>query len=441
LYVQLSRFQVVVLPFLFVGAAFAQAPRKLAPKDLPPEAFKLIEIKTTGTKRYKPEEIVAASGLQIGQTASEDDFKKAARLLGDSGAFGDVQYSFSYSAEGTKLELQLQDAQQFVPVRFDNLVWFSDQELLDQAHAQVPLFQGQLPVGGDLADQVSTALQNLMIARNLQGRVDYLRATAGEDGPIEAFVFSVTGPRIQIRNVVFSGASAPELALLEGVAKKMQGADFSRSILRVQEDKDFLPIYLARGYLKAALGDAEAKVIQEGAHETSVDVTFAVDPGRQYKLDGVNIAGTKSLDAEALMALTHAQFDQPANAVQLDSDIVAMKKLYGTRGFMAAKIQPNPEFDDAASTVKYVLLIREGDVYTMGDLEIRGLDSHTTARLEDDWKLRGGDTYDSSYPKKFLEQVNKEISLLGDWNTSVRESVNAEEKTVDVSLRFDPKSR
>jgi outer membrane protein assembly factor BamA len=88
-----------------------------------------------------------------------------------------------------------------------------------------------------------------------------------------------------------------------------------------------------------------------------------------------------------------------------------------------------------------VLLIREGDVYTMGDLEIRGLDSHTTARLEDDWKLRGGDTYDSSYPKKFLEQVNKEISLLGDWNTSVRESVNAEEKTVDVSLRFDPKSR
>ena len=51
------------------------------PKELPPSAFKLISVKTTGTKRYKSEEIIAATGLQIGQTVSEDDFKKAARAL------------------------------------------------------------------------------------------------------------------------------------------------------------------------------------------------------------------------------------------------------------------------------------------------------------------------------------------------------------------------
>src|SRR5580704_15031895 len=128
--------------------SLAQSSRKLGPKDLPPSAFKLISIKTTGTKRYTSDEVIAASGLQIGETVSEDDFKKAARVLGETGAFGDVLYSFEYSADGTKLELQVQDADRFVPVRFDNLVWFSDQELLDQLHAAVPLFQGQLPVGG-----------------------------------------------------------------------------------------------------------------------------------------------------------------------------------------------------------------------------------------------------------------------------------------------------
>ena len=35
----------------------------------------------TGTQRYKPEEIVAATGLEFRQTVSEDDFKKAARAL------------------------------------------------------------------------------------------------------------------------------------------------------------------------------------------------------------------------------------------------------------------------------------------------------------------------------------------------------------------------
>src|ERR1022692_733931 len=148
----------------------AQTPRKLAPKDLPPSAFKLISIKVTGTKRYKPEDVIAATGLQLHEAVSEDDFRKAVRTLGETGAFGDVLYSFQYSPEGTKLELQVQDAEKFVPVRFDNLVWFSDQELLEQIHGQVPLFQGQLPITGDLADQVSNALQALLIAHNVPGR-------------------------------------------------------------------------------------------------------------------------------------------------------------------------------------------------------------------------------------------------------------------------------
>jgi outer membrane protein assembly factor BamA len=421
-------------------SALAQTPRKLSPKDLPPSAFKLIAIKTTGTKRYKSEEVIAASGLQIGQTVSEDDFKRAAQVLGDTGAFGDVLYSFQYSAEGTKLELQVQDAERFVPVRFDNLVWFSDQELLDQLHAQVPLFQGQLPVGGDLADQVSNALQGLLILRNLQGRADYLRA-AHEDGPIEAFVFTVTGPQIHIRTITFTGAGTSELPLLETAARKLQGAEFLRSILRTQEDKNFLPVYLARGYLKAAFGDAQAKVVQDSPQETLVDVTFPVEPGGQYKLTNLILEGYKSFSAEALRTLIQAQLNQPANTVQLATDIEAMKKLYGTRGLMAATIQSELEMDDANSTVKYRLVIQEGDVYTMGDLDIRGLDSRTTASLQDSWKLRGGDPYDSSYAKKFLDQVDKEISQMGDWNTSVRESLNPQEKTVDVTLRFDPRSR
>jgi outer membrane protein assembly factor BamA len=422
-------------------SALAQTPRKLSPKDLPPSAFKLISVKTTGTKRYKSEEVIAASGLQIGQTVSEDDFKKAAQLLGETGAFGDVLYSFQYSPEGTKLELQVQDAERFVPVRFDNLVWFSDQELLDQLHAQVPLFQGQLPLAGDLADEVSNALQGLLIAHNLQGRVDYLRAAAHEDGPIEAFVFTVAGTQIHIHNVAFAGAGAAEVPLLEAATRKLQGAEFLRSVLRTQEDKDLLPIYLQRGYLKAKFGDAEAKVVQDSPPETLVDVTFPVDSGRQYKLAALELAGYKAFSAEALRSTMHTQPGEPANALQLDADIEAMKKLYGTRGYMAVGIQPESEMDDSNSTVRYVLHILEGDLYTMGDLEFRGLDSRTTARLQDEWKLRSGDTYDSSYAGRFLEQVDKEISLMGDFSTSVRESLNPTDKTVDVTLRFNPKPR
>jgi outer membrane protein assembly factor BamA len=438
--VRISGFQLVVVAGLCLSSALAQTPRKVSPKELPPTAFKLISVKTTGTQRYKSEEIVAASGLQIGQAVSEDDFKKAARLLNDTGAFSDVLYSFQYSSEGTKLELQLHDVEPFVPVRFDNLVWFSDQELLDQLHAAVPLFQGQLPVAGELADQVSNALQGLLIAHKVQGEANYLRA-GPEDGPVEAFVFTVVGPQIHIRNIAFAGAGEAELPLLESAARKLQGADFSRSILRTQEDKNFLPIYLQRGYLKATFGDAQAKVVEGSPQETAVDVTFPVDPGRQYKLVEIEIGGYKSFSVETLRQLMHAEMNQPANRVQLDTDIEAMKKLYGTRGYMAVGIRPYMEMDDTNSTVNYALRIQEGDVYSMGDLDIRGLDSRMSARLEDDWRLRGGDPYDSSYPKQFLDREDKEISVMSDWDASVRESLNAKEHTVDVTLRFNQKPR
>src|SRR5262249_54853381 len=54
-------------------------------KPLPASAFKLISVKVTGSSRYSSEEIVGASGLQMGQIVHEEDFKKAWSRLGEAG--------------------------------------------------------------------------------------------------------------------------------------------------------------------------------------------------------------------------------------------------------------------------------------------------------------------------------------------------------------------
>jgi len=405
---------------------------------LPPSAFKLVSIRVTGTKRYTPEQIKAATGLQMGQTVSEDDFKTVSRHLGETGAFSDVAYAFQYSSEGAKLEFQLADATQFVPARFDNFIWLSDQELLQKLQARVPLFNGELPVAGDLPDQVADALQALVTERNLQGKADYLRY-APQDGPIAAFVYTVGGPAIHIRNVEFAGAAMPELPLLQAAAKTVQGREYLRSMVRVYDEKDFLPIYLERGYLKAAFADAQPKIVQETPQETLVDVRLSVTPGLEYKMSELQLSGYKAFEAEKLRGFIHQQVGQAANTVQLAKDIDEIKKLYGTRGYMGASIKPEPEFDDAHSTVRYVLHFHEGDVYKMGDVEIQGLDSRTTARMVDGWKLRGGDVYDSSYPMQFVKEWMKELSRMGEWNVAMHTTLEDKDKLVDVTIRFDPK--
>ena len=101
-------------------------------------------------------------------------------------------------------------------------------------------------------DQVSDALQTLAIEHQLKGRVDYLRSGPA-DGPIEAFDFTITGQDIRIRQVEFPGASSSEIPDLEAAGKKLSGQEYVRPALRIQADKIFLPVYLSRGYLKAAL--------------------------------------------------------------------------------------------------------------------------------------------------------------------------------------------
>ncbi len=403
-----------------------------------PSSSKLISVNVTGSSRYTPEQIIAATGLQPGQNVSEEDFKSVTRHLGETGAFSDVAYSFQFGPEGMKLALQLTDSNPFVPVRFENIVWFSDQELFEKLRTRVPLFQGQLPVTGDLADEVSEALQVLAIELKLRGRVDYLRA-GPEDGPMEAFEFSITGQPVIVRKVAFSGASPAELPELEAAARKLTGKDYTRSLLMLQAEKNFLPVFLARGYLKAAVGAPQPKVAEDTPEETLVDVTFPITPGSQYKVTGVQLSGYKDVfPVEKLRELIHLDPGQPANAVQADQDVETLTKLYGTRGYMGVKIHPVPEMNDSDSTVGYVFQFQEGSTYKMGDLEVRGLDSKATDRIVAAWRLLAGETYNSDYPRQFLESISGQYPT-DQWKITVHETAEDQDKTVDVSLHFDPR--
>ena len=430
---------VLVFVLLSVSLSGGQI-RKVSRKELPPSAFKLIALKVAGTKRYTDTDILAATGLQIGESVSEDDFKKAAEQLGESGLFSNVAYTYQYSPEGTRVEFQLADNDKLVPARFENFVWFSDQQLIAELRKRVPLFKRELPLAGNMADEVSQALQVLLIAQKVEGRADYLRATNGKDGPIEAFDFSVTGPDIKIQKVSFSGAGAAEMPLLDTAAREIVGSDYLESLARLKAEKVFLPIFWQHGYLKAAISNPQATVLQQTPQETDVGVNFSVTPGLQYKVSDIRLSGYKAFPAEQIRPLLHLAPGQIANSVQLENDIRGIQDLYGSKGYMAASVHPVPEFDDAQSSVKYILQVHEGDVYKMGDLDIRGLDTRTTDRLVEAWKLRGGAPYDSRYPKQFIAEALKELALMGTWRSDVRQSVNPD-KTVDVSIRFDPESQ
>lgn len=399
-------------------------------------AYKLIAISVTGTKRYTPEEIIAATGLHVGEEVREQNFKQATQRLGESGAFTEITYSYSYSGAGTKLEIQLADNDQLVPVYFDNFVWFSDQELMESLRQHVPLFKNRLPISGPLADELADRLNTLLSERGVAGHAQYVRHSDSPDGPIQSFLYSVEGTDITVRNVDFPGANPVQLPALQEVAKtEVAEGDYLRSKLAAMAKAAFRPIYLKQGYLKVIFGDAQVELVRTSPKETVVDVKFPVDEGRQYKLAGIRWTGNTIFGTDQLQPLVQLPLNQPANALQLEDDFHALERLYGSRGYIKATVASEPEFNDSDSTVLYALQVKEGDIYRMGEVEIEGLDEKATARLREDWKLREGDPYDSSYPQRFFKDAAADLPTGARWSMKVHEAIE-KDKTVDVSLRF-----
>ncbi|MFZ1050598.1 MAG: POTRA domain-containing protein [Candidatus Sulfotelmatobacter sp.] len=401
----------------------------------------------TGSKRFTQDEVAAASGLPLGATVGDEEFRKAARQLGESGAFNDIAYTYSYSSAGTKLIFQITDADKFVPAHFLDFVWFSDQELLQKVHERAPLFNGELPVSGRLPDQVSDILQALLVGGGIPGHVEYLR-TPGPDGKLASVDYGVANVIIRIRRIEFSGAAASELPLLQAAAEKLSGRDYYRALLTAFDEHAVLPVYHEHGYLKASCVPQQPRLVKNATPETIddkeavtlLDVTIAITPGAQYKVTGWDWSGNKNIPTENLQSLLHAKIGQPANTVQLENDLRAVQQLYGSRGYVTAAVKADAAFGDAAGTVAYQLAVTEGPVYHMGELEFRGIDNNLTARLRAAWKIHSGDVYDATYLKEFLPQARKLLPPAIDWEVSPHVTAIAKDKTVDVDLQYTAKA-
>ncbi len=425
--------------------AFPQTQKPLS--QMPSSARQLMAVKVIGSKRFSEQQIAAASGLQIGEPVEDDDFKKAARRLGDMGVFTDIAYSYSYSSAGTKLEFHVTDADKFVPVRFEDFVWFSDEELLRRIKEHAPLFNGELPLSGRLPDEISDVLQAMLVERAIPGHVEYVRA-GKSDGPIDSIVYSVADVPIQIRNVEFTGAAESDIPALKAASRRVFDREYSRSILHSLVEHQLLPVYYSRGYLKATFAEPQPIVVKQPSQQsddtirnlTIVDVRFPVTPGEQYKLKAIEWSGNQEIATDTLRKMVRADVGQPANTMRIHDNLNEVQKLYGSRGYVTASIKADAVFDDPAATVVLRLEVKEGSIYHMGDLEFRGLDNSLTAKLRNAWKLRQGDVYDATYLSEYLPAAQKLLPSNFDWDVSSHVTANQREKTVDVDLIYSVKA-
>jgi outer membrane protein assembly factor BamA len=393
--------------------------------------FTLARILVTGSQRYHEDDLVRATGLTVNTQVTSDDLQNAANRLGNSGAFSTVQFLFktAIGAKGVEADFQVADTEKYLPAVFENFVWFSENELQEAVHHAVPLYRGELPTSGGMSDEVSAALSKFLASKGLPSEISYMLSASFGQLPT-AYKFRVADANLKVRDVTLVGAAHMLPEPLAKAVAPLKGTDYLRSDVAIVLEKNLVPIYRQRGYLKFAI--AEIKPHIEGKDLVTLEVS--VSEGDQYRLSGFSWSGNTLISSDELSKRITLKIGSPVDAPQLDRDLAQVRKLFGKFGREGVMIKPVPSFVDD-TTVTYAFQVTEGDLYHMGKLEIQGVEPQQAHKLEQLWKLAEGEPYDATYVTQFM--ANTVVKIPGHkWNWMMFEQIDDTQKTVSVRLQI-----
>lgn len=393
-----QRLQCAVALFAACLALLAPAARGQQPQ----QAIKLDKIEFKGLERVKEPEALEKSALTAGQTVSLDDVEAAANRLLESGLFTNLSYKLKGTTDKSVLTFEVVERKWTMPVSFDNFVWFTDEELNAAVRRKLPAFDGTAPEAGGVTEQIKQALTELLGERKIEGSVEYTLSENPATRKVE-HLYSVKGPGLRVCKITYAGARAvPE----EQLVTKSGGIfdnDYSRAYVGGFIESNLLPLYQERGYLRAAF--SQPKVAPEASPECKgVAVALTVDEGSIYVWDKAAWEGAEGLTAQELDAALGMKNREVANVVKITKGLANVRKAYGRKGYIAARVRPETEFDDAARSVTYRFRVTEGPQYHMGDLVIDGLDEVATNNLRGRWRLLHKEVYDEGYVEEFVKK-------------------------------------
>lgn len=382
-----SRLLVTVLGLLLgctVGVVQAQTPSGMggggAATQAPQYQIRSIEVEGVEDDRMK-QFVIQSSGLSTGQRVTlpaGDAIAEAIRSVYEAGRFSDVaiRRQGSGSAEAVDLVIEVTSSPILLSYRLEGIRGRHEDDLREQ----IPLVQGQ-------AARPSEVERTKQIIRDFYSDKGYLRTSVEVDrqtndaGQVRLTFKVNRDQEIEVERIRFQGNEQFDDGDLRGAMEETRenrwwrfwkGEKFDRTLY--EEDLDrVVDFYRERGYYDAQIvRDSTYYIGDEGL---AIDVE--VREGDRYYIRNLDWEGNTVYPDQALTQQLGLQEGEPYNGKALDENLYGNRQgtdvlgMYMDRGYMRADVQPTVRVvgDDS---LDITFDVREGDVYTFGDISITG---------------------------------------------------------------------
>jgi outer membrane protein insertion porin family len=433
----------LILLLALVGAGSAQTHRARKPAASPTPApatvsedapWPLETLTVEGNRNYTAEQILAVARLRVGEKAGKPEFEAARQRLAATGAFDNVGYRFAPAKDGKGYDGVIQITElngALYPLRFEDLP-ATDAQLRAWLKQKDPLFGDKIPATKPELDRYVQLISAYLAEQGYHYSVAGKVTSEGASGLV--VVFRPAKARPAIARVKFTNTGEIPAGLLQtamyGVAV---GTLYTEPDLRVLLDTTARPRYEARGMIRVAFPKIET---QPAKDVDGIDVTVQVEPGPVYKLGRVSFQGA-SYSQQELAKLANLKANVTANFDDVKAAQERIAQNLRRSGYLQTSSQVKRDVNDAEHVVDLTFDIAPGPQFTLGKLDVVGLDIETEPVIRKMWGIQPGKPFNIEYPEHFLSVVKNQGIFDNLKNTRAETKVNANEHTVDVTLYFN----
>jgi outer membrane protein insertion porin family len=333
----------------------------------------------------------------------------------------------------------------FYLVSFENLVWFTPEEIEKGIHARFPLYRGVVAEAGNASDSIQAALQQMLTAEGVDGKLSHDLMAPTVQHPARVMNFKVSRPQIILADLhlSFDGPAGASSQLTPGLQKAVNQAvhaPFNEGLTGLTIEDRLLGPPRSAGYVAATL-DHIQRTLAPSDRGIAVTYTARIVTGELYKLSALRLDGSAS---EAPF-YTGADFARDtklhpgdvADLSSIDDTAAHVISSWLMRGYMDASISATPTLDPAAHTVSYALKVIPGPIYRLGTLTITGDAPATRKAFDAAWQMKVGDPYSDQIVDAFLRK-NAAQPAFKDFSMGYQASTNPDTHLVDLTISFIP---
>jgi outer membrane protein assembly factor BamA len=360
-------------------------------------AFVVDTVVVSGAKRFTDSQVVTLSALTNGTTVRLADIEAAARRIAGTGLFDRVSYRYTTISDRITVTFEIQEAAWTMPVVFDNFVWMTEAELVEEVGRGMPTFDGTSPVTDEARMLLAATLQQSLQRRNLPGTVEivpYLNMKT----KAEQYVARVVNPGPAICAVQLPGVSPAMERELSALTTPLSGTDYSRQYATAMAGGSLLGAYQKAGYWGAVASEPRV-TLDAGCRGVAVTLEFTEGP--VYQWEAADWSGNAALAADELTKLLPLRPGDVAESLKLEQGVRNVTDAYGTVGHLRAVVAYAPHLIPDTRRVRFAMQVTEGAQFRMGALTITGLPPNDIDSLQKKWPLKAGDVYNTSLAQKF----------------------------------------